>query len=596
MADMEKGVRKSAMSPKYLHTNSTSHTWPFSAIAELIDNAYDPDVSAKQMWIDVRYIKNELCLSFTDDGAGMLPDKLHKMLSFGYCEKVEVNGHRPVGHYGNGFKSGSMRLGKDALVLTKREKYMSAGLLSQTYLSAINADTIMVPIVAWHSITNTQISTTDGQASLNAILTYSLFRTEQEILREFQAIEGDHGTRIIIYRLRTDPTGKSEFDYASDPTDILVPDDSGTSKQGATRSYQSAPANAQIPLDRPDQSWVQCDRCLKWRKLPDTVHADSLLEKWFCEMNTDPVYSRCNVPEEPEDPIDNDRPSYDKSTMRRMERDKLQRAIDERNRQKMIEQRKIVEMQRQIQKKDAELQVKNKQIEHEKKKQLLVKARGLLTPDELRFRENMEKQTQLLMQQLEKQREELARQQEKIRQQQMNGKQVARQVDSKPVGLTPVAGTSKSSYIVTKPLLKRTPTPINNTTAAGIPDMKRIKREPGTQDCVIVIDDDEDSLSNCASSSPANRKTVCTSVNSTQTDTVEIKTSIPDDSIQKLSSLEQQQVLMQKSRELGQLRRNVAKLLQVLVPELDLADNDIDIESNEMDELLRQVLDANKTN
>ncbi|XP_006814641.1 MORC family CW-type zinc finger protein 3-like [Saccoglossus kowalevskii] len=61
-------------------------------------------------------------------------------------------------------------------------------------------------------------------------------------------------------------------------------------KQGATRSYQSAPANAQIPLDRPDQSWVQCDRCLKWRKLPDTVHADSLLEKWFCEMNTDPVY------------------------------------------------------------------------------------------------------------------------------------------------------------------------------------------------------------------------------------------------------------------------------------------------------------------
>lgn len=24
------------LSPKYLHTNSTSHTWPFSAIAELI--------------------------------------------------------------------------------------------------------------------------------------------------------------------------------------------------------------------------------------------------------------------------------------------------------------------------------------------------------------------------------------------------------------------------------------------------------------------------------------------------------------------------------------------------------------------------------
>lgn len=27
--------------------------------------------------------------------------------------------HKPVGHYGNGFKSGSMRLGKDALVLSR---------------------------------------------------------------------------------------------------------------------------------------------------------------------------------------------------------------------------------------------------------------------------------------------------------------------------------------------------------------------------------------------------------------------------------------------------------------------------------------------
>ena len=27
--------------------------------------------------------------------------------------------HKPVGHYGNGFKSGSMRLGRDALVLSR---------------------------------------------------------------------------------------------------------------------------------------------------------------------------------------------------------------------------------------------------------------------------------------------------------------------------------------------------------------------------------------------------------------------------------------------------------------------------------------------
>ena len=54
--------------------------------------------------------------------------------SFGFCEKKEVNGHRPVGHYGNGFKSGSMRLAKDAIVFTKTQDTMSVGLLSQTYL------------------------------------------------------------------------------------------------------------------------------------------------------------------------------------------------------------------------------------------------------------------------------------------------------------------------------------------------------------------------------------------------------------------------------------------------------------------------------
>ena len=57
----------------------------------------------------------------------------------------------PVGHYGNGFKSGSMRLGKDALVFTKDGKTKSVGFLSQTYLEAIKAETVLVPIITWDS-------------------------------------------------------------------------------------------------------------------------------------------------------------------------------------------------------------------------------------------------------------------------------------------------------------------------------------------------------------------------------------------------------------------------------------------------------------
>ena len=44
------------------------------------DNAYDPDVAATQLFIDKKSIQNETCLVFTDNGNGMGPEKLHRML------------------------------------------------------------------------------------------------------------------------------------------------------------------------------------------------------------------------------------------------------------------------------------------------------------------------------------------------------------------------------------------------------------------------------------------------------------------------------------------------------------------------------------
>ena len=79
--------------------------------------------------------------------------------SFGYCEKIAIKGHKPVGHYGNGFKSGSMRIGKDALVFTKHATSgtKSVGFLSQTFLAEIKAETVLVPIVTWNLDTGTYI-------------------------------------------------------------------------------------------------------------------------------------------------------------------------------------------------------------------------------------------------------------------------------------------------------------------------------------------------------------------------------------------------------------------------------------------------------
>uniref|UniRef100_A0A671RHL0 MORC family CW-type zinc finger protein 3-like n=1 Tax=Sinocyclocheilus anshuiensis TaxID=1608454 RepID=A0A671RHL0_9TELE len=444
----ERGIPLSALNPKFLHTNSTSHTWPFSAIAELIDNAYDPDVSAKQFWIDRTAIRGQDCLIFMDNGAGMNYDKMYKMLSFGFSDKETINGHVPVGLYGNGFKSGSMRLGKDTIVFSKNGESMCVGLLSQTYLQEIHVENVIVPIVSFKRIGQSYILTFLISKDKN-ILRYSLFQTEAELLCELNAINALYdtestGTRIIIWNLRKTSTDKSEFDFDTDRYDIQIPSEVYESEKEKykqpSHSFQSSPEsdfslqaycsilylkprmqiiirgqkvktqliskslanivkdkykpnflnresipiifgyntkskdhygvmmyhknrlikayervgcqtkanekgvgviaviecnflkpthnkqdfdyteeyrktmntlgvkleeywkaichkkglNTTVPMEdipkRPDQNWVQCDYCLKWRKLPDGIDMNKLPEKWFCRLNPDPQF------------------------------------------------------------------------------------------------------------------------------------------------------------------------------------------------------------------------------------------------------------------------------------------------------------------
>ncbi|XP_007904139.1 MORC family CW-type zinc finger protein 3b isoform X2 [Callorhinchus milii] len=503
------GVPLSALNPKFLHANSTSHTWPFSAIAELIDNAYDPDVNARQIWIDKTLIKDHICLTFTDDGRGMNLDKLHKMLSFGFSDKVAINGHVPVGLYGNGFKSGSMRLGKDAMVFTKNGDTFSVGVLSQSYLEAIKAENVIVPIINFNQ--KKKLSQ-NFQTSLKAILQYSLFSTEKELLTELEAISGKQGTKIIIWNIRQTNDGKPEFDFETDKYDFRIPEDI-LDENNESKKYKRQERKDQIVPDSdyslraycsilylkprmqivirgkkvktqlisrslahiehdlyrptfslknikitfgfnckikehygimmyhknrlikayekvgcqlrannmgvgvigviacdflkpthnkqdfdytndyrltiaalgqklndywyekkhkrneenpesfilvedeqndPDQVWVQCDSCLKWRKLPDGITSDNLPDKWFCINNPDPQFRNCTVPEEPEDVFEFT-PSYEKTYKKQEQKNR------EKNRQKSLNLDK--------QHLEEQLQRKEQELEEEKKRQ-----------------------------------------------------------------------------------------------------------------------------------------------------------------------------------------------------------------------------------
>ncbi|XP_068596495.1 MORC family CW-type zinc finger protein 3 [Brachionichthys hirsutus] len=218
------GIRLSSMSPSFLNSNSTSHTWPFSAVAELVDNATDPGVTAKKIWIDVVTENDQLCLTFTDNGSGMTPNKLHKMLSFGFTEKGSSKcSQQAIGIYGNGFKSGSMRLGRDTLVFTKNGGCQSVGMLSQTYLENIKAQAVIVPIVPFSQHTKSLVLTDDSEASLAAILQNSIITSVEQLQSHFDSITSKKGTKILIWNIRRAKDGEPEIDFATDVTDFHLP-------------------------------------------------------------------------------------------------------------------------------------------------------------------------------------------------------------------------------------------------------------------------------------------------------------------------------------------------------------------------------------
>jgi len=165
------------------------------------------------------------CLSVQDDGVGMDRDRLLCMLSFGFSSKEYSDGN--VGRFGIGFKSGSMRLAKDVLILTKRDGYAHAALLSQSFLDEIHADDILIPMFSWRIevgadrkpryVASAPANAAEWEEHMRVIERHAFVRTEKEVLGEISRIQGSHGTRIVLFNLRAD-----ELDYSSVKNDIRI--------------------------------------------------------------------------------------------------------------------------------------------------------------------------------------------------------------------------------------------------------------------------------------------------------------------------------------------------------------------------------------
>ncbi|KAL0366322.1 UNVERIFIED_CONTAM: MORC family CW-type zinc finger protein 3 [Sesamum radiatum] len=137
--------------PSYLKTLGQAHSsWIFGAIAELVDNSRDAKATRLEVAISMIYSKTGSkdipMLSVIDDGHGMSPSDIQRMVSFGHGQP-ETDDPDHLGRYGIGFKTGAMRLGKDALVLTQTVNSRSIAFLSQSLNEG--RDNLEIPIVSY---------------------------------------------------------------------------------------------------------------------------------------------------------------------------------------------------------------------------------------------------------------------------------------------------------------------------------------------------------------------------------------------------------------------------------------------------------------
>ncbi|XP_034846805.1 MORC family CW-type zinc finger protein 1 [Mirounga leonina] len=224
MGDKYASLRRAQLHLDFVHANSTTHSFIFGALAELLDNARDAGAARLDVFsVDNEKLQGGFMLCFLDDGCGMSPEEASDIIYFGTSKKRSST-LKFIGQYGNGLKSGSMRIGKDFILFTKKEETMTCVFFSQTFCEREGLTEVVVPIPSW--LTRTRKSVTDDpqkfSTELSIIFKYSPFRNEAELMQQFDVIYGKCGTLLVVYNLKLLLSGEPELDVKTDKEDILM--------------------------------------------------------------------------------------------------------------------------------------------------------------------------------------------------------------------------------------------------------------------------------------------------------------------------------------------------------------------------------------
>uniref|UniRef100_A0A8B9HVQ4 CW-type domain-containing protein n=1 Tax=Astyanax mexicanus TaxID=7994 RepID=A0A8B9HVQ4_ASTMX len=224
-------LNRAQLTFEYLHTNSTTHEFLFGALAELVDNSR-PD------------LRGGFMLCFLDDGTGMEPSEATHVIQFGKSSKRFPESTH-IGQYGNGLKSGSMRIGKDFILFTKKDEKLTCLFLSRTFHEEEGLDEVIVPLPSWDLKTQQPLTQDPEKYAIETelIFKYSPFKSEEQLFQQFKKIEGASGTLVVVYNLKLMDNREPELDVQTDHQDILM---AGTPVEGVKPERRSFRAYAAV--------------------------------------------------------------------------------------------------------------------------------------------------------------------------------------------------------------------------------------------------------------------------------------------------------------------------------------------------------------
>ncbi|NXX25373.1 MORC2 protein, partial [Nicator chloris] len=194
-------------------------------------------------------------------------DEAASVIQFGKSAKRSPESTQ-IGQYGNGLKSGSMRIGKDFILFTKKDNTMTCLLLSRTFHEEEGIDEVIVPLPTWN-VQSCEPATDNMEKfaiETELIYKYSPFKSKREVMDQFNKIRGEKGTcgwcrsqvrylgfgwdspsqlvtcsgtLVIIFNLKLMDNGQPELDVTSDPQDIQMAETPPEGTKPERRSFRA---------------------------------------------------------------------------------------------------------------------------------------------------------------------------------------------------------------------------------------------------------------------------------------------------------------------------------------------------------------------